>query len=149
MCMINVYDYIILHTCIKYICRLIYRRLELCSTTQQVFVTYTKTLSLTNRLFLLLTYLVRATWVSATVQPNYSIWPLSFPLLADVTYLFPMTLLSGRRHRGAQSVTPYPPDTLSAVCILLHEQLMAEQVECISLAHTSIQSRAPDVSDGL
>jgi len=37
---------------------------------------------------------------------------------------FPMTLLSGRRHRGAQSVTPYLPDTPSAVCVLLHEKLM-------------------------
>lgn len=63
---------------------------------------------------------------------------------------FPMALLSGQGHRGAQSVTPYPPDTLSAVCILLHEQLMmSEQGKCNSLANTSIQGRAPDVSDGL
>jgi len=63
---------------------------------------------------------------------------------------FPMELLSGQWHnRGAQSVTPYPPDMLSAVCILLHEQLMGEQGKCITSANTSIQRRAPDVGDGL
>ena len=55
--------------------------------------------------------------VTATVQPNYSIWPQQFPLLTVGTSLFPMTLLSGWRCRGAQSVTPYPPDTSSVVCI--------------------------------
>jgi hypothetical protein len=76
----------------------------------------------------------------ATVRPNYSTWPLLLPPLADVTYRFPTTLLSGQTCRGAQSVTPYPQDASPVICILLHEQLITQEVMSVALHFCTEQS---------